>query len=195
MSDVIKWLLTAAAIVIVIMLERAAIKDYVESAIMRSKTTTIAATARAIAETDIAVVKYMLDEGAYPPVKAHDEKDEWDSGWDLKTPFDFVLNPGESIFINTGVHTFYPVGWDGRVASKSGLFRHRGILTTGVVDMGYTDPVGVTMYNIGKQVQAFKRGDKIAQLLVQKCHKTYLQPTYKVPKTRRGSNGYGSSGR
>ena len=81
-------------------------------------------------------MRVTLDEGAYPPTRAH----ATDAGLDLRTPCDVMLPPGASATVGTGVHVELPPGTCGLIVSKSGL-NLRGITTTGLIDEGYTGEV------------------------------------------------------
>ena len=137
-------------------------------------------------------IKIVLDDGAFVPERAH----EADAGYDLKTPFDTVIRPGGSAIIDTGVHIAIPMGYFGKIESKSGLNVNHGIVSCGgVIDSGYTGSIRVKLYNFGRLPYTFRTGDKIAQLIIQPCILPELIITDKLLKTERGNNGFGSSGK
>ena len=137
-------------------------------------------------------IKIVLDNGAFIPERAH----EADAGYDLKTPFDTVIRPGGSAIIDTGVHIAIPMGYFGKIESKSGLNVNHGIVSCGgVIDSGYTGSIRVKLYNFGRLPYTFRTGDKIAQLIIQPCILPELIITDKLLKTERGNNGFGSSGK
>ena len=136
----------------------------------------------------------MLDEGAFLPTRAHDA----DAGLDLYTPEDFMLlSFGEidNYTVDTGVHVEIPAGYVGMIKSKSGLNVNRGIVTEGVIDAGYTGSIKVKLYNLGKDIQNFQRGDKIAQLVILPIVTPAPVVVNKFAQTERGDNGFGSTGR
>lgn len=137
-------------------------------------------------------IKIVLDNGAFIPERAH----EADAGYDLKTPFDTVIRPGGSAIIDTGVHIAIPMGYFGKIESKSGLNVNNGIVSCGgVIDSGYTGSIRVKLYNFGRLPYTFRIGEKIAQLIIQPCILPELIITDKLAKTDRGNKGFGSTGK
>ena len=137
-------------------------------------------------------IKIVLDNGAFVPERAH----EADAGYDLKTPFDTVIRPGGSAIIDTGVHIAIPMGYFGKIESKSGLNVNNGIVSCGgVIDSGYTGSIRVKLYNFGRLPYTFRTGEKIAQLIIQPCILPELIITDKLVKTDRGNKGFGSTGK
>ena len=139
-------------------------------------------------------INVMLDEGAIMPTRAHAE----DAGLDLYTPEDFaLLSIGviDNYTVDTGVHMEIPEGYVGMLKSKSGLNVNRGVITEGVIDAGYTGSIKVKLYNLGKDIQYFRRGDKIAQLVILPIVTPALKLVDKFEETERGDNGFGSTGR
>lgn len=136
----------------------------------------------------------MLDEGAIMPTRAHST----DAGLDLYTPEDFVLlslGGIDSQTVDTGVHIEIPTGYVGMIKSKSGLNVNRGVVTEGVIDAGYTGSIKVKVYNLSGDIQHFRRGDKIAQLVILPIVTPALKLVDKFAETERGDNGFGSTGR
>jgi len=131
----------------------------------------------------------VLDDGATLPDRAH----ETDAGADLCCTEDVVIQPGDSVLVNTGVHVELPHGTVGMLKSKSGLNCMRAATTTGVIDEGYTGPIKVRVYNHGSYPLEFKAGEEITQLVVLPV----LYPTYvevgEIKGGPRGSNGFGST--
>lgn len=139
-------------------------------------------------------MKVKLDDGAFMPERAHDD----DAGLDLKTPIDVVVPGWGYVFIDTGVHVEAPEGCDVHIRSKSGLNRYHGLTADGTVDRGYTGTIGVTVHNNDKKNYHFKRGDKIAQIVVERIEYPALvvvEDEDELYAGKRGDDGYGSSGR
>lgn len=136
-------------------------------------------------------VKYMLDEGAVAPTKAHDT----DAGFDLYAMEDGTIFPSDGKAFRTGVHVILDKGWCGLLVSKSGLMTKRGITTTGLIDAGYTGEIMVKMFNHTHGYYEVKKGDKISQLIILPVPDVQLTVTESAPVTERGENGFGSSGR
>lgn len=137
-------------------------------------------------------IKIMLDDGAIMPTRAHHA----DAGLDLYTPKDIYLCGGGSVGIDTGVHVEIPLGFFGDIRSKSGLLFKHNILTDGTIDSGYTGSIKIKLMNHGVWPYRFKAGDKIAQMVIQRCELPELMVVEEfATTTERGDNGFGSTGR
>ena len=136
-------------------------------------------------------MKFKLDPGAYVPERAH----ATDAGLDLRTPHGFTLKAGESIAIDTGVHVELPAGTCGLLVSKSGLNVRHGVLSTGLIDEGYSGSIVVKLYNHSDDNLIFQKKDKISQLVVLPCLYTDVEIVDEIQGGERGENGYGSTGR
>lgn len=136
-------------------------------------------------------MKVTLDMDAYIPTRAHTT----DAGLDLRSPIDFVIPPGGSITIDTGVHVQLPSDTVGLLKSKSGLNVKHGIVSEGVIDVGYTGSIHVKLYNHSRHRYKGKAGDKISQLLVLPCLFPSVEVVAELEDTDRGANGFGSTGR
>ena len=137
-------------------------------------------------------MRIVLDEGCFIPIRAH----AGDAGLDLYTPRDVYIESKGSAIIDTGVHIELPPYTVGEIKSKSGLnFKHGLTVPTGTVDYGYTGSIQVKIYNHSNQPYTFKRGDKIAQLVICPILLPELEVVDKLDDTDRGDNGFGSTGR
>ena len=149
-------------------------------------------------------MKVVLDKDAFMPTKAHED----DAGFDLYTPVPFKVLPNrsnslsiissfglESVTVDTGVHIAIPKGYVGMIKSKSGLNVNRGLIAEGVIDSGYTGSIVVKIYNLSQYETHFKRGDKIAQLVIMPICTEKLEQAYELDDTDRGDGGFGSTGR
>lgn len=132
-----------------------------------------------------------LDEGAYMPTRAHAD----DAGLDLYTPVGITLRAWERVTIDTGVHVEIPAGCMGEIRSKSGLMTKDGILTDGTVDEGYSGSIAVCLFNLSRAHKIFRKGDKIAQLVITRIEKPDISPVKAIKGGERGSAGFGSTGR
>ena len=100
-----------------------------------------------------------------------------------------------NIISPTGISISIPRGYYGRVAPRSGLALRDGIdVLAGVIDAGYRGEVGVILINFGDKSFAFRKGDRIAQLIIEKCHEVEWQEVDELNGTARGDDGFGSSG-
>ena len=136
-------------------------------------------------------INVQLEDGAIMPDRAHDT----DAGLDLFALCDFIVPAHGYIFHDTGVHMEIPPCTDGHVRSKSGLNRYHGITADGTVDEGYTGTVGVTLHNSSAEDYCFKRGDKIAQVVIEKIVRPMPIEVAEISGGDRGENGYGSTGK
>lgn len=121
-----------------------------------------------------------------------------DAGADLRSRIDFELEPGERALVPTGVAIALPEGYVGLVHPRSGLATKNGITIVnapGTVDSGYRGELMVTLLNTDK-TKSFhvQRGDRIAQLIIQKYEPATFTVVDELEQTERGSSGFGSSG-
>ena len=136
----------------------------------------------------------LLDEDLPMPRYQH----EGDAGLDLPSRVDYVLEPGERAMIPTGIAVAIPRGYAGFVLPRSGLASRHGIAlvnSPGLVDSGYRGEMAIIMINTDKR-EAFhiKRGDRIAQLVIQKVVEATTIQVSELDATPRGSGGFGSTG-
>ncbi len=134
-------------------------------------------------------------EDAIIPTKAHSN----DAGLDLYSIEDRMLMLGSVNMIDTGVGIRVPDGTYGRIAPRSGLSTKGLIVNGGVVDQGYTDHVRVILMNLGPTSYHIKKGDRIAQLIIEKIAMDV--PIVEVSEFDvgtgcvRGTGGFGSTGK
>lgn len=136
-------------------------------------------------------MRVVLDDDAIMPIRAHAE----DAGFDLFAPHPFSVPAHGYAFVDTGVHIELPYMTCGKVCSKSGLNRFHGITADGTVDEGYTGSIGVTLHNSGDSTYEFDRGDKVAQVVVERIMRPVLVATDELRESERGDSGFGSTGR
>lgn len=132
-----------------------------------------------------------LDELAFLPTRAHPT----DAGLDLRSPESVYIEARQSATIRTGVHIKLPPNTYGRIASKSGLMVHHGILTDGTVDEGFSGEICVCLFNLSDAGYYIERGDKVAQLIVSPCQYVTVNVVDEIEGGERGENGFGSTGR
>ena len=116
-----------------------------------------------------------------------------DAGADLRSRIDFDLEPGERALVPTGVAIALPEGYVGLVHPRSGLATKNGITIVnapGTVDSGYRGELMVTLLNTDK-TKSFhvQRGDRIAQLVIQKYEHATFTVVEELEQTERGSSG------
>ena len=137
----------------------------------------------------------LLDETLPLPRYQH----EGDAGLDLPSRVDFVLEPGERATVPTGVAVAIPRGYAGFVLIRSGLASRHGIScvnSPGLIDADYRGEIAVVMINTDKREPLhIKRGDRIAQLVIQRVEEATLVRVGELDETGRGAGGFGSTGR
>jgi dUTP pyrophosphatase len=135
-----------------------------------------------------------LDPGLPLPSYAH----PGDAGADLVTAVDAVLAPGERAVLPTGVAIALPDGYAAFVHPRSGLAARCGVSivnTPGTVDAGYRGEIKIILVNLDpKNDVVLKRGERIAQLVVQKVERARFHEVAELPGSHRGANGFGSTG-
>ena len=121
-----------------------------------------------------------------------------DAGADLATRIDFTINPGERMLVPTGISIALPNGFVALVHPRSGLAIKHGISmvnTPGTVDAGYRGELQVILINHDlTQPVSFKKGDRIAQLVIQKVERADFVEVSDLPGSDRSSGGFGSTG-
>lgn len=120
-----------------------------------------------------------------------------DAGFDLATTQDVTIPGSGRATVGTGIALAIPRGYAGLVLSRSGLAAKRGIAVLnapGLIDSGYRDEVKVILINTGNEPQTLNKGNRIAQLIIQKVEDPPLYRTNELPQSERGLNGLGSTG-
>lgn len=147
-----------------------------------------------MSEPTISISIKMLDSDLPVPNYAHPS----DAGADLHAREGLVLEPGERALVRTGIALAIPHGYVGLVHPRSGLATKHGITVVnapGTVDAGYRGEIMVTLLNTDK-AEAFtiNRGDRIAQLVIQKVEQAQFIEVDSLEETARGAGGFGSTG-
>jgi len=132
----------------------------------------------------------LLSNTAKAPFRAHDT----DAGFDLFCNEGIAILPGDINKVRTGIAVEIPDGYYGRIAPRSGLAAKYGVdILAGVIDSGYRGEVVVLMTSL-KDVE-FEKGDKIAQLVVEKIlENSKVELISELDKSERGGGGFGSTG-
>lgn len=153
-----------------------------------------------------------LTDNAILPVKAHPT----DSGFDLFANEDEVIEPGETVVVKSGIAIQLPPGYEAQVRPRSGVTSKTKLrVQLGTIDQGYTGEIGIIVDNtetnstiagrgtdgrISRAVKSqygyyhIRKGDRIAQLVIQKLPMIDTYEFVDRAETARGSNGFGSSG-
>ena len=132
-----------------------------------------------------------LSPDAILPRYAH----EGDAGLDIYSVEECIIYPQERKMISTGLSIELPPGYVSLVWDKSGIAA-KGIKSMGgVIEYTYRGEYKIILFNTTKQPYEIKKGDKIAQLLIQPIATAEIQEVQELSKTSRGNNGFGSTGK
>jgi dUTP pyrophosphatase len=135
-----------------------------------------------------------LDADVPLPAYAH----PGDAGADLVTTTDVTLKPGERVLVGTGLAIALPDGFAAFVQPRSGLAAKHGVTIVnapGTVDAGYRGEIKVCLVNLDPSAEVtLQRGDRIAQLIVQRVEKARFVEVETLPGSARGEGGHGSTG-
>jgi dUTP pyrophosphatase len=141
---------------------------------------------------ELALVR--VDPGLPVPGYAH----PGDAGADLCSAVDVRLEPGQRVTVPTGMAIALPDGYAGFVHPRSGLAARHGLTVVnapGTVDAGYRGEIRVTLLNTDStEAVVLRRGDRIAQLVVQQVVRVTFIEVAELPTTVRGEGGFGSTG-
>jgi dUTP pyrophosphatase len=122
-----------------------------------------------------------------------------DAGADIVSRIDITLAPGERALVPTGIAIALPDGYVALVHPRSGLAIKHGVTMVnapGTVDAGYRGELQIILINHDKTDSvSFKRGDRIAQLVIQKVERAEFVEVQELPGSGRGTGGFGSTGR
>ena len=125
-------------------------------------------------------------------VKAHPD----DAGFDLALTRDLSIGQLDLVSIKTGVHVLIPPGYLGQIQPRSSMTMKAVLCMTGIIDAGYTGEIEVALWNVSNGPQVFRKGERIAQLVILPKPEVELVPgDVTAEVTARGDNGFGSSGR
>lgn len=136
-------------------------------------------------DSDIPLPQYMTDYSAGMDLFAAVEKD-------------ILIKPGERVLLPTGIAIAIPIGYEAQIRPRSGLAFKKGISianSPGTIDADYRGEIGVIAINLGNEPFTVKRGDRIAQMVVNRvCHVSF-EVTDELDLTDRGPGGFGYTGR
>ncbi|RVX43185.1 deoxyuridine 5'-triphosphate nucleotidohydrolase [Nonomuraea polychroma] len=145
--------------------------------------------------SNVEVLIHRLDAELPMPSYAH----PGDAGADLHAAEDVELLPGERAVVGTGVAIALPDGYAAFVHPRSGLAARHGVTMVnapGTVDAGYRGEIKVTLINTdAKEPFRLRRGDRVAQLVIQRVERAAFYEVERLPGSIRGANGFGSTGR
>lgn len=128
------------------------------------------------------------------------------AGYDLYADANLTINPGESTLVQTNIGIILPQGTYGRIAPRSSLAYKYGLdVFAGVIDSDYRGKIGVILFNSTSDDFIVKKGDRIAQLIVERCYNADEVQDFNLPlnaaqaltlwDTNRKDGGFGSTGK
>ena len=129
------------------------------------------------------------------PLPAYARED--DAGLDLYAAETLTLAPGARALVPTGIALAIPPGFAGLVLPRSGLALRHGVTilnTPGLIDAGYRGEIKALLINLGQEPVTLKRGERIAQIVIQRVEHVTLTPVPELTPTARGAGGFGSTG-
>ena len=118
------------------------------------------------------------------------------AGMDLPSNGQFIIAPGEQVKIPTGWAVEIPRGFEGTVRPRSGLSTNRRLkVTLGTIDSDYRGEIAVVLTNESENIEPILVGDRVAQLVISPVARCKIELAVVLSETRRGSSGWGSSGK
>lgn len=140
-------------------------------------------------------IRFRMEAGCedLAPKKAHHD----DAAYDLRSRVDTVLPPGKVMLVPSGLFLELPEGFEAQVRPRSGLALKHGISvlnSPGTIDAGYRGEVAIILLNLGEKEFPVKRGDRIAQMVIQRLPDVELVPVAELAASKRGAGGFGSTG-
>jgi len=143
-------------------------------------------------QVEVLIVR--LDPALPLPAPAH----PGDAGVDLYSAGDVEIGPGARAVLSTGIAIALPDGYAAFVHPRSGLAAKYGVTLVnapGTIDAGYRGEIKVTLLNTdSSSMVRFRRGDRIAQLVIQRVERPVFYEVTSLPGSSRGEDGYGSTG-
>ena len=111
---------------------------------------------------------------------------------------DLILNKGELILIPTGFAIALPEGFEAQIRPRSGLAIKHGIgliNSPGTIDTDYRGEIKIAVINLGGKPYTFRRGDRIAQMVIKKAYFARLEIVEELDETKRNTGGFGHTGK
>ena len=135
-------------------------------------------------DADIPLPRYMTPQSAGMDICAASEND-------------VVLETGEITLLPTGFAMAIPEGFEAQIRPRSGLAVKNGIgliNSPGTIDADYRGEVKIAVINLGKKPYIFRRGDRVAQMVIKRVYQARLEVVEKLDETERNTGGFGHTG-
>ncbi len=125
---------------------------------------------------------------------------EGSSGMDVRADIEheMILQPLQRMLVPTGLFIELPIGYEAQVRPRSGLAVKHGITclnSPGTVDADYRGELKVLLINLSNEPQSIIKGDRIAQMVIQKVEQVILTEVAEITSTPRGEGGFGHTGK
>lgn len=125
---------------------------------------------------------------------------EGSAGMDIRAAVKnkLIINPGKFLLVSTNLSVEIPVGYEIQVRPRSGLAAKNGIgilNSPGTIDSDYRGEIKIILFNFGEEDFIINRGDRIAQLILNKVYRANITESEKLSETERGEGGFGHTGK
>lgn len=118
------------------------------------------------------------------------------AGYDLSSAYDVEIEGRGKCIVHTDLAIAIPEGHYGRIAPRSSIaWKNHIDVGAGVIDSDYRGPIGVVLFNHSESTFKIARGDRIAQIIIEKISTPQIQQVETLDDTERGENGFGSTGK
>ncbi len=139
---------------------------------------------RGEADADLDFPRYMTDHA---------------SGLDLMAAISepLTIEPGRIVLVPTGLAVAIPPGYEAQIRPRSGLALKHGVTlinTPGTIDADYRGEIGLAVINLGPEPVTIQRGDRVAQMVVNRVWRAELEIVDQLDETERGGGGFGHTG-
>lgn len=133
-----------------------------------------------------------LSENAVIPTR----QTAYSAGYDLSASLATVIPSGDVRLVSTGISMAIPVGYFGKIYSRSSVVKNNGVtVEAGVIDADYRGEVKVMMYNLSQNDFIINEGDRIAQIVIMPIYTNNIVEVEELDYTIRGTGGFGSTGK
>ena len=143
-------------------------------------------------ENNILKIKKLSDDAILPSYAK-----PGDAGMDLYSIEEVEFMPGYRALVNTGIAIELPEGYEAQIRPRSGLSLKKGITvlnSPGTIDSGYRGTLGVILINLSQKYYRVNKGERIAQMVINKVESMKIEEVEELSETERSSGGFGSTG-
>jgi dUTP pyrophosphatase len=130
----------------------------------------------------------------HPDAKVPKFANKTDAGMDLYSIEDIIILPNHRTLVKTGLSMEFPEGYVALVWDKSGVAKNGLTKIGGVIDAGYRGEYKIMLHNISSKSYEIKKGQKIAQILIQPIIQPQIEVVEELSDSERGDGGFGSTG-